>query len=76
MNYGAPTDTGWPLSKAFEGGGQSSAPYRLLLPSLWDNETSPGRKADAAGKCPVLKMKKGDATYQALGCGINLPYII
>ena len=76
MNYGASTHTSRPISKAFKDGGQSSAPYRSLFPSLWDNEPSTGRKADAAGKCPILKIKKDDAIYQALGCGINLPHII
>lgn len=76
MNYGASTDTGQPICKALKDDGQNSAPYRSLFPSLWDNEPSTSRKADAAGKCPILKMKKDDAIYQALGCVINLPYII
>lgn len=76
MNYGASTDISRPISKAFEDDGQSSAPYRSLFPSLWDTEPSTGEKAEAAGKRPILKVKKDDAIDQALGCGINLPYII
>lgn len=66
MNCGVPTDTRQTISKAFEDDGQSSAPYRPPFSSLWDNEPSTGRKADAAGKHLMLKMKKDDTIYQAL----------
>lgn len=76
MNYGAPIDTDQPIPKAFKDDRQSSALYRSLFPSLWDNKPSTSRKADAAGKCLTLKMKKDAAISQAVGCGTKLPSII